>query len=198
MEGLWRRNGGHWRWWCTHCHQLPWESVWIETQEFYLFVRFALYLIVGPLLIYLFLLLKKSRAKMFHKLFQMQYLNSLMKLNRRLTRSCRLGIALTSWTRLNFVKLAPAHTGACFGLTLSRENALTKRPGITGAAQIFVWTPTFQNDSTESRQKKRDNDEWRALPRLLCDTKDWELMQQTRGEKSQTGKKKRSLCWQVK
>ena len=66
MEGLWRRNGGHWRWWCTHCHQLPWESVWIETQEFYLFVRFALYLIVGPLLIYLFLLLKKSQDKMSH------------------------------------------------------------------------------------------------------------------------------------
>ena len=66
MEGLWRRNGGHWRWWCTHCHQLPWESVWIETQEFYSFVRFALYLIVGPLLIYLFLLLKKSQDKMSH------------------------------------------------------------------------------------------------------------------------------------
>ena len=85
----------------------------------------------------------------------MQYLNSLMKLNRRLTRSCRLGIALTSWTRLNFVKLAPAHTNACFGLTLSRENALTMRPGITGAAQIFVWTPTFQNDSTSPDKKKR-------------------------------------------
>ena len=66
MEGLWRKNGGHWRWWCTHCHQLPWESVWIETQEFYSFVRFALYLIVGPLLIYLFLLLKKSQDKMSH------------------------------------------------------------------------------------------------------------------------------------
>ena len=113
----------------------------------------------------------------------MQYLNSLMKLNRRLTRSCRLGIALTSWTRLNFVKLAPAHTNACFGLTLSRENALTMRPGITGAAQIFVWTPTFQNDSTSPDKKKRgDNDEWRALPTLLSVTRNCVLMYQTSGE----------------
>ena len=27
MEALWRRNEGDWRWWCTQCHQLPWESV---------------------------------------------------------------------------------------------------------------------------------------------------------------------------
>ena len=28
------------------------------------------------------------------------------------------------------------------------------KPRITGAAQIFVWTPTFQSNSTEPRQKK--------------------------------------------
>ena len=54
---------------------------------------------------------------------------------------------------------------------------------ITGAAQIFVWTPTFRNESTKSRKKKKYNDEWRALPRLLCDTKDWELTHHTRGGK---------------
>ena len=46
-----------------------------------------------------------------------------------------LTLLLSACARL---KLAPAHTGGCFGLTMSRENALTKRPGITGAAQIFV------------------------------------------------------------
>ena len=70
----------------------------------------------------------------------MQSLNSLLELNTRTTRSCRLGIALASWAKLNIVKLAPAHTGGCFGLTLSRENALTK------------W-----------------NQELRALPRSLCE-----------------------------
>ena len=94
-------------------------------------------------------------------------------------------IALTSWARLNFVKLPPAHTGGCFGLTLSRENALTKRPGITGAAQIFVCTPTFQNDSTSPDKKKRDNDEWRALPTLLSVTRNCVLMYQT-SEKNKT------------
>ena len=50
----------------------------------------------------------------------------------------------------------------------------------TGAAQMFVWTPTFRSNSTESRQKKRETDEWRALPTLLYNTKKWELIQQTR------------------
>ena len=27
MEASWRRNEGGWRWWCTHCHHQPGESV---------------------------------------------------------------------------------------------------------------------------------------------------------------------------
>ena len=37
---------------------------------------------------------------------------------------------------------------------VSKACAGKLNPGITGAAQIFVWTPTFQNDSTELRITK--------------------------------------------
>ena len=123
---------------------------------------FIVYLFVCFLFVALYVQLV-YRTKVLCKLFQMQSLNPWIELNTRKTRSCRLGIALTSCAKLNIVKLAPAHAGGCDGLTLSHENALS------------TW-----------------NRELRALPRSLCEHQRSKMIRRSpdkkkRGQRRMTG-----------
>ena len=133
-------------------------------------------------------------TRVLRKLFQMQSLNQLILLNTRMTRSCRLGIALASWTKLNIDKLAPANAGECESRRPPNVEGTVRSALHRHIADDEVHCLKNMRWKIEPRNygrcpdlcvntnvpkwidgvptQDRDNDEWRALPRVLCDNKD--------------------------